>query len=232
MIQLVVISFLGLLTVGSLLDMVSADELNTGVVSKDTELFGKSYGEWAASWWQWFGSVPKDTNPGIDTTGENCGLGQNDSNIWYLIESFDPTKYVRDCTIPKDKYIFVPSLAAYCDTRLDNLESEKELVTCAQDYNEALTKDLMIKLDGKDLNSVLSYRVTSPITNFTYPENNIFDEPAYASQGVVDGYFVILEPLSIGNHELHIKTVALNPNKGAGGIGDAAYDVLYNLTVH
>lgn len=231
MIGISTISIFVVLLASSALNVGYGDEINPGVVSKDSKLFGKSYGEWAAAWWQWFGSIPKGSNPGEDTTGQHCSLGQNDPNMWFLIESFDSDKYVRSCTIPSDRHVFVPSLAAYCDTRLDKLESEQDLAACAQDYNEATTKDFSLKLDERTINSVQSYRVTSPLTNFTYPENNVLDEPAYASLGVVDGFFVILEPLPIGNHRLHIQTIELNPPKGAEGKGATAYDVFYNLTV-
>jgi hypothetical protein len=171
------------------------------------------------------GSVPSLT------TGQYCAVSQNDPNVWFLIESFDTEKYIRSCTIPGEKYIFVPSLGSYCDTKLDKLESEQALAECAKDLNEASIKDFSLKLDGKMINSIQSYKVTSPLTNFTYPENNVLDEPPYTSQGVVDGYFVILEPLSIGNHQLHIQTIELNPVKGADGKGQIKFDVLYNLNV-
>ena len=42
-------------------------------------------------------------------------------------------------------------------------------------------------------------------------KDNIFDLPAGTYRGIVDGFFVFLKPLSVGNHELQIKTSVTNP---------------------
>ena len=39
--------------------------------------YGKSYGEWAAAWWQWAYSIPAAQNPITDTTGEFSDVGQS-----------------------------------------------------------------------------------------------------------------------------------------------------------
>ena len=39
-----------------------------GVFSSDSNLYGLTYGEWTAKWWQWAYSVPKDVNPSFDYT--------------------------------------------------------------------------------------------------------------------------------------------------------------------
>ena len=36
-----------------------------------------------AQWWQWVLSIPTDNNPTLDTTGEDCMVGQH-GPIWFL----------------------------------------------------------------------------------------------------------------------------------------------------
>jgi hypothetical protein len=45
------------------------------------------------------------------------------------------------------------------------------------------------------------YRFQSSLFNLTLPENNVMGVPAQETQGVSDGYFVILKPLPKGEHE-------------------------------
>src|SRR6478609_9348552 len=49
--------------------------------------YGSTYGEWTAKWWQWALSIPKDINPGGDTSGKYCALKQS-GPVWYLSGTF------------------------------------------------------------------------------------------------------------------------------------------------
>ena len=46
---------------------------------------------------------------------------------------------------------------------------------------------------------------SSPLTNITWPEHNVFGGPVGNFESVADGFYVILEPLPPGEHVLHIK---------------------------
>ncbi|MFO0794095.1 MAG: hypothetical protein U0586_08515 [Candidatus Brocadiaceae bacterium] len=43
--------------------------------SPSDSVYGMTYGDWSAAWWQYVLSIPTDTNPVLDTTGANCGIG-------------------------------------------------------------------------------------------------------------------------------------------------------------
>jgi hypothetical protein len=84
--------------------------------------------------------------------------------------------------------------------------------------------DLEATLDGKPI--VYSphtpiTRTQSPVFTATFPADNVFDAPADILTGfpiVSDGWWVLLPPLSPGEHVLHFR---------AG----AAQDITYRLTV-
>src|SRR2546423_6015845 len=79
----------------------------------DTEIFpinsrpyGKSYGAWAASWWQWAFSIPEAYNPVTDTTGAFAGVGQS-GPVWFVAGTFGGSAE-RTFTVPAGKGLFLP----------------------------------------------------------------------------------------------------------------------------
>ena len=68
--------------------------------SASPKVFGKTYGEWAAKWWQWALAGPAGENAVQDTTGEFCDANQPKGKVWFLAGTFGGT-VTRTCTIPK-----------------------------------------------------------------------------------------------------------------------------------
>jgi hypothetical protein len=71
---LLIVAILCAAAVASLL-VASAGNSNPGVLPINSSPHGMSYGSWTAAWWQWVLSIPADTNPEEDTTGQYAGLG-------------------------------------------------------------------------------------------------------------------------------------------------------------
>ncbi len=61
----------------------------------------------------------------------------------------------------------------------------------------------------------------------TYPENSVAGVPAgnYSPQ-VTDGYWLLLEPLAKGTHEIHVRASASHTSNGP-----IAFDVIHHITV-
>src|SRR5688572_18335543 len=74
---------------------------NPGVLPPQSHPYGKSYGEWAAKWWQWVMSIPADRNPLTDTTGEFADESQS-GPVWFAAGTFGNSAE-RSYTIPKGK---------------------------------------------------------------------------------------------------------------------------------
>ena len=62
--------------------------INETMYSRDDKPFSKTWEEWTSKWWQWLLSIPKESNPGIDATGEKFDANQNDSDVVFLVGYF------------------------------------------------------------------------------------------------------------------------------------------------
>ena len=61
------------------------------------------------------------------------------------------------------------------------------------------------------LKSLEQYRTQSGFFNITIPEDNIYNSRAGTFRTLTDGFFVFLEPLPPGKHDVHLKVSVLNP---------------------
>jgi hypothetical protein len=197
----------------------------SGVFPPDSIVFGMTYGEWSAVWWQWAFSIPVPTNPTYDTTGQNCGVKQSQP-VFFLAGSATGAPVTRACTVPSTTPLFFPMTNVECS----NVEAppffgatDAARLACAQGFIDDIgISTLKATIDGVDVKSLKHFRVASPPFDFREPaQNNIFGLPGVTSgRSESDGYWLMLMPLSSGNHTLHFEA-------GAG----AAQNVTYNLTV-
>jgi hypothetical protein len=85
-----------------------------------------------------------------------------------------------------------------------------------------------LSVDGRQIQQFEKYRVHSRAFNVTFPENAIFGAEAGPSRAVSDGYWIILKPLPIGEHEILFKESLTNP---ITGILLFAQETKYHLNV-
>jgi hypothetical protein len=213
---------------------------------------GKTYGEWSAAWWQYVLSIPQSKNPLLDEKGKDCGLGQS-ARVFFLVGTFTSTVDVNgdvvgtanrsQCKIPAGKPLFIPILNAECSTVEGNGNTERELRTCANGFVSNVT-ELSLEVDGKKVPGLApgadAFRADSPLFTFNLPKNNILQCPAPGvgqppvlcpagpSKSVADGYYVLLEPLSVGAHtiRIHGKAQPINPPKNNSFTLDVTYKPL------
>jgi len=188
---------------------VNADNINPGVYSKDSKPFGISYGDWLARWNQWFIQIPTAIHPRSQYTPERCAIDQSGS-VWYLTDILKG-KEERTCTIPTGKAILIPVLSGSCwDDNTDPFQkTEQGLTSCAMAGNEYGVKSAT--LDGREIKSLDSYRTQSPFFNITVPKDNVFNNVPGVWKAKIDGFFIFLEPLPPGTHNLHTTTSVINP---------------------
>ncbi len=196
----------------------------------------------SAEWWQWALSIPAPQtiapqpagfpNPLLDTTGENCMVGQRGS-VWFLAGTFYPLgpSVTRTCSVPENKALFFPVYNSVwanspnvCGQGPDNL-SVKDMRAYAAYYVDAVT-DISVQLDGREIKA---RRVKSEVFEIALPPDNLFvppcggDSPAgIYSPAVDDGFYAEVDPLKVGNHTLHFQ---------AQSQGTTLQDVTYTLTV-
>jgi hypothetical protein len=218
---------------GSVVTVVIALEVLTsagafaGVVPRDLNKYGNTYGEWSARWWQWALSIPADVNPILDTTGTNCKVAQTGS-VWFLAGTAATTE-TRSCTVPVGKALFFPILNSMFGQGVGDCTGPSDCNTiklrkaAAEGENNPVT--LEAQIDGVAVANLKTFRVTSPVFEFFAPANAVFGISA-GTHGpeVADGYWLLLDPLPKGAHTIHFKGIAVG--------GSSTVEVTYNLTVN
>jgi hypothetical protein len=80
------------------------------------------------------------------------------------------------------------------------------------------------------LQNLEKFRIQSPLFNVTFPENNVFGGKPGFTPMLSDGWWILLEPLPPGKHELRFSgTIPDNPTTGTRGF---ANEVSYSLIVN
>ncbi|HPF35618.1 MAG TPA: hypothetical protein P5571_09170 [Candidatus Krumholzibacteria bacterium] len=182
---------------------------NPFVIPPHAVVKGKTYAEWSVEWWRWLWSIPFDQNPGMDSTGDFVANGQSGS-VWFLAPAYFSDDWYRRATIPAGKMLFIDLAAVFMSIQEGDGETLEELAEAARVFMDATT-DVMVEVDGVALQNVEDYRVQSPgMFDYVVPENNMFeafglDYPAGEyHDGFCDGYYIMLAPLSAGQHTIHM----------------------------
>jgi hypothetical protein len=187
-----------------------------------------------AEWWQWALSIPTTVSPLEDTTGENCVVGQR-GPIWFLAGSFLGGTATRRCNVPEGVALFFP-VSNSVNFNTPNVCGQgqasipvKDLRATSAAFIDGVT-NMGVDLDGKPLRDFK--RTQSQVFPIALPADNVFNSlcggpgtvPAgIYSPGVDDGFYVWLNPLKPGSHNLHFHA----ENSGQGFV----IDMTYQLTV-
>ena len=213
---------------------------------------GRTYGQWAAAFWQWVLGVPDNkypvqsgnqrVNPLKDMTGEHCTEHQI-GDVWFLAGSWVGA-VSRSCTIPAGKSLYFPLINnVYIGFLSDPPEQRTE--KWARD-NADCTEPAVISvaLDGTEVTNPLAYFTgpsgsQSPTFNVQMPfgiaqggPGNLLESLGYKIKQVPEwflspsaeqGYYLFFNPLPPGTHTLHWSA--------SGCTAGSTQDVTYKLTV-
>lgn len=205
----------------------------TGIFPPHSRPYGKTYGEWAVRWWQWAFSIPGDRNPLTDMTGEFAGEGQS-GPVWFVAGTFGDN-VERSSTVPAGKALLLPVYTVIFGAGVFDCDPTVPGVPCVvcelQETAAANTSPIQmleVTIDGRPVKNVSRYRTASPGPfPIYYPENSVTGVPEgdYFPQ-VTDGYWLMLEPLPEGEHEIVFSVTGDTPY-----FGHTEYTVIHNLTV-
>jgi len=196
---------------------------------------GQDFKRSSAEWWQWALSIPESVNPLLDTTGEQCMIGQR-GDEWFLagVGFTAPGPKVRACSIPEGVTLFFPVINIInFDTPNACGQGDPLPTSVYRELSAAFidgSSNLSASVDGQPIKQL--HRVRSPVFAVALPEENVFNGPAVCngtlpagiySPAVDEGYYVRLNPLKVGTHQVKFHAEQLS----AGFV----QDVTYNLTV-
>ena len=228
-ISLILAGLLTLTVVGAAL----AKNSNPRVIPNE----GLKYGRLGARWWQWALSFPAADVPYFNTGGPvDISAGQS-GRVWFLAGANNGLTEPRTGVVPTGTRLFFPLSNLINDypcppefgfEPLPGESLEEFLQRTGNEYLDGWfvidpTK-LFAEIDGVSLTDLPAYRATSSLFKFTAdPAMVEFDPCITGSQqdGVAVGYWLLLAPLTPGEHILHF---------GSANI-EAPQDITYVLTV-
>ena len=196
-------------------------------------------GELAAAWWQWTGSKPEPKNSllGEYSGGPKCnGWPVSDTpgeaDWWFLAGTIDGSEVERACTVPAGRRLFFP-VANVVFLITEPGEDEEVARAFVNEFVDGVLTDpdlsLSVTVDGKEV----LRRADSPLFAASLPKNNIFGLEAGEYEGVADGLWAKVPPLTKGAHTVRFELSAPNvdANPSEQGVEGFEQDNTYRLTV-
>ncbi len=122
-----------------------------------------------------------------------------------------PPPVVRRCTIPANTAVLLALPNVECSSLEPTFpdgtggQTEAQQRECANFFANQITIDsLHCRIDGHEVTNTYlrTFRFVSSQFTFSAPTPWIFGETGGTGTAVSDGYFVMLKPLSSGNHTL------------------------------
>lgn len=192
---------------------------------------GKTLGQWTTEWWKWAESF--GPGPFSDTTGARSNLNQG-GPVYYLAGSGgNAGPITRNVTVGSDRKVLLPLInwivAAGADPGFADTRSEANALAT----NTINPANLFATIDGVPVPNLASHREESGalFTLNVVPNNDSGFPPGTYTDAYGDGYWLMLEPLSPGQHTLHFGGTSTPYNAGAFTVDQFAIDVTVNLNV-
>jgi hypothetical protein len=198
-----------------ILALVVASPMAFGQVGQGAKASGKA-AELAADWWIWALSKPAAENPLIrgdpNYTEEQCDgqpVSDTPGKKWFLAGTLDGSAVERTCTMLVGTQLFFPvGNIVFLITEPE--ETEEEARQFVNEFIDDVLADpdfsMVVTVDGKEMKPKRIVRADSPLFTATIPEDGLL--PAGSYDGVADGLWAALPPLSKGEHTIHFEMIA------------------------
>jgi hypothetical protein len=192
--------------------------------------YGMTYEQWSARWWQWALATPRPTNPLLDTTGANCGVGQS-GPVWFLAGTWGSGSVARSCTVPAGKALFFPVMSAVYVQETPDVSYEGQLAFAKAAMKGARGAAAIDATQMQNLEQ--EYRFSSPSFSIQLPDDSLFNGPSVVPAGTYEpaaayGIYLMVAPLSSGAHAINFQGSAQGtPDK----TGPLSVKAKYSLTV-
>lgn len=186
------------------------------VLPPEAKVEGRSQAEWSQLWWQWAFSFERPESPVADLTGERCHLRQ-EGPVWFLAGTYGTRRTIRTCKVPRGKFLFFPLINYVVMPTRDGATTCDSVRNSARRMTD-LPESLVLDIDGQRVQQLERHRqATDECFNVMGRRDGA--PPAYPS--AANGYYVMLNPLPPGNHEINF----------GGILPGMAQAVTYTLTV-
>ena len=170
-------------------------------------------GDWSAAQWQWFISMPANTNSLLDSG--DCGENQSaSSRVWFLGGSINTMLFKgkatieRNCQIPYSKgveNIFIPIATVIRSISLGDNPDSLEILALKELSNYDV---LRCEINGENVvdGDLFKYKFTSSGRfDLNFPDNNVYGitKGFYSKDAYCACYGVIINAQSTGTLQIH-----------------------------
>ncbi|MFC2173360.1 hypothetical protein ACFLU6_12105 [Acidobacteriota bacterium] len=195
------------------------------------KFYGKTIGEMAGEWWNWISVHPYSETPPTQNGDVDCSFGQPSGKVWFLAGTFGDPGIERTCSVPGNKALFFPLVNNVMWAPEDCGTTEECRDVAMMSFGEPF--GLFCTIDGEPCvyENLLVRTQSSPFT-LMMPEDSFFTDWGYMPgdryPSIADGYWMLLPPLSKGDHVIHFGGIGGDP------CGDPTQwfvvDAKYNIT--
>jgi hypothetical protein len=193
--------------------------------------YGSSYSEHIQNYWKWMINIPAKDSPRNDVSGERCETDQTNTNssIFYL-SSNTGGKSERTCIVPAGKGLFIPVMQVeISDKEVPNATPEELAESAKKDQDSV--NSLYLKIDNREYKyeNLTKYRTRTEPFEVIFPNNGIFGVvEGGKSKAVADGFYILTEPLTKGNHTVNFKSSLICPDPDCAD-PNFVQDIKYNI---
>ena len=213
-------------------DVYSQNESALSLYDNSTKPYGLSYEDHVINYNKFMLSIPLDSNPGTDETGERCTVGQNleNSSIFYLTGGSGGNTE-RTCTIPAGLGLFIPMIEVEASTGEVPGATVQDLHQIAKTDQDNV-KSLILRINSTEYSYdyLKKFRTHTHDFDVIFPENALFGANPGPSKVVADGHYAITSPVSPGMYRIQfggslvcLEADCLEPTFGT--------NTIYNLIV-
>lgn len=189
-------------------------------------VYGRTYAEWSAKWWQWVLLGTESSNVLDDETGALCASNQPKQKVWFLAGTRGKAGVQRQCTIPANRALLFPLVNIMwtdCPNTPDEdlTDAEVRAILAGVDDQDC---QITATLDGVPIaaHELLTVRTQSTKFQSVLPKNGLGAgdctpkiPPGKTGRQIADGYWVIVPPLSPGKHVLAIHGARCDAKTGS-----------------
>jgi hypothetical protein len=162
---------------------------------------GRTIAEWGGGWYNWAYNFPAaDGDPIIDPTGELAGLYQSPP-VFFIAGTYGETGITRSFDVPWGVHLLIPLTNSF------TLNFTPDLDPAEVDAARALTDgvdSLFFELNGMSAGDTATLKQYRESVFFIYDAQvpNIWDDPLGQWPNFIDGYWLMLKPLPVGQHTI------------------------------
>ena len=207
------------------------------IIPPDGHFHGLTYGEWQVKYNQWVYGVSSADNATLLGNEDTLAVGQP-KHLWFLSNTSPVVD--RHFVVPKGKALWLTIFGVEWDNFLcaepDTHYTVAELRDITKSIVDSMT-DIEVTIDGVPVDNIMAYRSITPEFSLNLPDHNVLLDVFGCTDALAGTYgpavgdarALILKPLPVGDHSVHIAAVVVvDPSDPTQNV---EVDILWRISV-